>query len=126
MVAGWIVSISVFLVCGCVALLLVKVVTYLDRATSMADDVEGENPPRDEQGGLALAGDIAIRPALTRALESREVDERLVSFDATDHIESGLDADSSLVNEGETSPDRRAGPVIPDAAGGDGSPAGRC
>jgi hypothetical protein len=121
MVTGWIVSISLFVICGCVALLLVRIVNYLDRATSMAEDVEVENPPHDEQKGLALADDIAMSTALASAVESREVDEPLVSFDAANHIESGLDAASYNVHEGETSPDRGAGLDIPDAPGRNGS-----
>ena len=49
MVAGWIVSIGLFVVCGCVALLLVRIVNYLERTTSVAEDVEAQNPPHDEQ-----------------------------------------------------------------------------
>ena len=124
MVAGWIVSIGLFVVCGCVALLLVRIVNYLERTTSVAEDVEAQNPPHDEQQGLAVAGDLAMTPALTSATESREVDEPLVSVDAVTHIESELDGGSSAVNACETSPDCGAGPHIPSAPGRDGSPAG--
>jgi hypothetical protein len=127
MVAGWVVSVSLFLVCGCIARFLMKIVNDLDRATSVADEGEGEHPPHDDQPGLVLADDIAIPTALARAVESRKVHEPLVSVDATHHIDGGLDVCSSARNgnEGETSPDCGAGPDIPDALGRDGSPARR-
>lgn len=123
MVAGWIVSISLFVVCGCVALLVVKIVNYLDRATSMGEDVEVENSPHDDHARLALSGDVAIGAAVADAAESNELNQPQGSLGATDHIESPLDARSSAVNECETSPDRGAGPDIPNAPGRDGSPA---
>jgi hypothetical protein len=60
MVTGWIVSITLFAVCGLVALAIVKIIDDLDRTTSIAEDVEAEvrSPyDTDGQGLQALVGD---------------------------------------------------------------------
>lgn len=117
MVTGWVVSITLLVACGLLALAIVNIINYVDQTTSIGGDVEPESRlSDDDQGRLALPGDAPIGLALASASESNGLDpppgiiERL---DATPDIESGFDARSHAVNESETSTDRGAGPRIP-------------
>lgn len=124
MVTGWVVSITLFVVCGLVALAIVNIINYLDQTTSIGGDVEPESRlSDDDQGGPALSGDAPIGLALASASESYGVDPPLGIIkppDATPPIKNGFDARSPAVTEGETSADRGAGPRIPDLPRRDG------
>jgi hypothetical protein len=125
MVTGWVVSITLFVVCGLVALAIVNIINDLDQTTSIGGDVEPESRLSDDenQGRPALSGDAPIGLALASASESHGVDPPLGIIeppDATPHIKNGFDARSHAVTEGETSADRGAGPRIPDLPRRDG------
>lgn len=114
MVTGWVVSITLFAVCGLVALAIVKIIDYLDRTTSIAEDVEAEvRSPYDAdcQGLQALVGDeeTKIPVALAGAIANNELDTLPGSIERADteqQVASRLDSRSPAVNEGETSADR--------------------
>lgn len=111
-VAGWVVSITLFVVCGLVALTIVNNINYLDRTTSIGGDVEPESRlPDNDQGRPALPSDAPIGPALASMSEGNGLDPPLGIIEPPDvppHIESGFDARSPAVNEGETCADRGA------------------
>jgi hypothetical protein len=67
MVTGWIVSITLFAVCGLVALAIVKIIDDLDRTTSIGEDVEAEvRSPYDTDGqGSRLSSATKRRRSLS-------------------------------------------------------------
>jgi hypothetical protein len=72
---------------GGVALLVVRIVNYLERTMSMTEAVDAENVPHDEPQEVGPAGDIAMTPAFASATDGREtVGKARISVDAVTEI----------------------------------------
>ena len=67
MVIGWIVSITLFVVCGLIALSIVKIINGLDRPTSIGEDSKAEPGPQHD---LSTDGETKISVTRVGAIES--------------------------------------------------------
>lgn len=70
MVAGWIVSVTLCIVCGCIAFVLARIVNGLDRMSTMPDASE-PNLPAPEPAANEMAASAARADAVEDPLRCK-------------------------------------------------------